>query len=534
MTASSNIMEVAESHESCVYAFYRLCKLHKVGTGKAADFFALPQTLYAQESFRSDFFRLLASIKSSQDNLSQGDMVTIVALAMGGSEVSQLSALEVPESMMELLTAGSTGTHESAAQRPTAADVQEPQADYNSALIHPSPRSAKPNTSSAHLVQTSGSDGTLLPDLSQIVSSAHTSTTEKPLETPANLNVATDQEPTGGRGTDPQLSEKLERLESSRIAIESRLEQIEQRLADIPKAMRGNDNHPRPGAAPPPPRIPLPESRQNLLERHPAGPGRWTLIPGAPNEHTPHAPKRTDTAASSATYIANKRSVSDAEHPPEIPPLSSRVRGLGYPSLILCILLILGATVATRLYFSYSLPSTNTMRHLTAASAPPSIAVDNSSLDESVAAIKAASKHPAARASLGDEEDEKIKDVTDTLLDWASAASNNDVVTETSFYAPRLKRYFLQRNVSREYVGNDKRAYRERGNVMQSLKISDLSFQFSSDAEAIVSLSKTWSVLGPSQREEVHTGRSRLWLRRTPGGWKIVGEQDLKALMAGR
>jgi hypothetical protein len=119
-------------------------------------------------------------------------------------------------------------------------------------------------------------------------------------------------------------------------------------------------------------------------------------------------------------------------------------------------------------------------------------------------------------------------DISNLLAAWASASAHNDPATESTFYAPTVDRYFLQRNVSREFIRNDKQAYRDRGNRMQRFTVSDLNFQFPSPSSAVVSFTKTWSVLGPMQTGFLHSSRSRVWLTRLPEGWRITGEQDLR------
>jgi hypothetical protein len=534
MTVASNMLEVAENHRALVYAFYRVCKLHKISTGKAEDFGALPKLLDEQESFRTDFFRLLASMKSSDQDLSQDNVVAIVALAMGGSDVAQLSSLEVDDRTVDLLTAAWTGRPHIAAPHASTAELPEAQVHHNSAPQSPTLRAAEPNT-----LRPQASDHQ--PEVTQapfrIVRPAGTFTIEKPPETPANLSEQDGRESSPQQGTtsgavrndlpDAGLSEELKRLEANRIALELRIEQLEQRLAGPASSMPTVDHPIQTDAVPRLSTVPNREPQHDLREELP--PNRRPLAPVSRTkpEHTPDTHQRTGLAPSRGGHARNEEAPVGTKDRAETASFLERLRGIDRRLLVLFALLVVVAIFGTRLYLGRSSPAQNTT-----APDPPYVADDNPASGTSQIPSKAASE--SSPAGSGGQEAGVESEVTSTISRWAAAASHNDVEAETSFYAPKLDRYFLQRNVSREYVRKDKRAYRDRGNVIKTFKVSDLNFERSSDQDAIVLLSKSWSVLGPSQTGDLHTGRSRLWLRRTPEGWRITGEQDLKPSAAVR
>jgi hypothetical protein len=118
--------------------------------------------------------------------------------------------------------------------------------------------------------------------------------------------------------------------------------------------------------------------------------------------------------------------------------------------------------------------------------------------------------------------------IASMLTGWAEAFANNDPERESSFYAPTVGPYFLQRNVSHQFVVHDKEAYRARGNRIQRFTVSDLDFRFQSPTSAVVNFTKSWSVLGPQQTGSPHSTRSRVWVSRLPEGWRITGEQDFR------
>ncbi len=119
-------------------------------------------------------------------------------------------------------------------------------------------------------------------------------------------------------------------------------------------------------------------------------------------------------------------------------------------------------------------------------------------------------------------------DIQKMLAGWASAAAQNNVDTESRYYAPEVGRYFLRRNVSNAFVRHDKEALRERGYELHSFTIKNVDIELASETEANVSLVKSWVIARGDTAQRADSTRSHLTLRRTPSGWKIVGEQDLK------
>lgn len=108
--------------------------------------------------------------------------------------------------------------------------------------------------------------------------------------------------------------------------------------------------------------------------------------------------------------------------------------------------------------------------------------------------------------------------------------ASNNAEAQASFYAEAVDRYFLRRNVTREYVRSDKQAFLNAGRRLQSFTIANISVQITSSGAAVVSLTKSWMVLDPTRTAaKARSTRSRLWLKPIAGSWKISGEQDLKA-----
>jgi hypothetical protein len=131
------------------------------------------------------------------------------------------------------------------------------------------------------------------------------------------------------------------------------------------------------------------------------------------------------------------------------------------------------------------------------------------------------SNQPATRV---DPEDAAAIDTT--LFAWARAMKDNDVADELSFYDYKLDRYFLVRNVTRDFVARDKKEFYRRGRRMIDYHIDNVSLDQQLPSGAIVSLVKHWEI---SDSEGTKSGqtRSRLWLTHEQARWLITGEQDL-------
>jgi ketosteroid isomerase-like protein len=119
-------------------------------------------------------------------------------------------------------------------------------------------------------------------------------------------------------------------------------------------------------------------------------------------------------------------------------------------------------------------------------------------------------------------------DIQQTLAGWAQATNNNDLDRELSFYGDRVDRYFLARNVTREFVGKDKERFYRIGERFISYQIDNVSIEQSSPDEAVALLTKHWVVGYTGGNTHSDQTNSRLWLKQEQARWGITGEQDLK------
>ena len=119
-------------------------------------------------------------------------------------------------------------------------------------------------------------------------------------------------------------------------------------------------------------------------------------------------------------------------------------------------------------------------------------------------------------------------DIQQTLAGWAQATNDNDLDREMSFYGDRVDRYFLARNVTREFVGKDKERFYRIGERFISYQIDNVSIEQSSPDEAVALLTKHWVVEYAGGNTHSDQTNSRLWLKQEQARWVITGEQDLK------
>jgi ketosteroid isomerase-like protein len=114
------------------------------------------------------------------------------------------------------------------------------------------------------------------------------------------------------------------------------------------------------------------------------------------------------------------------------------------------------------------------------------------------------------------------------LGDWVAATNARDINRQMKFYAPTVEDYYLTRNTSRGAVRAEK--VRVFGSVDSvDVRASAPDIRLSHDGQtAVMRFRKQYQIGGASGRSGAVLQELR-W-RRTPGGWKIVGERDLRVL----
>ena len=483
MPLLSNLGRTAQTRSTYVYAFRRLAKLHDVRTGSDQDFYELPETLRANPEFEADLFRVARSAVESSPELSVRELVAIVALAMGGDGIAASRELEVPEHVVELFRRAVGSGEEIEAASAAAPGTAEP-------------------SRQAESVPKPGFPQEIDPAPPQVVSMPPAPPGRPPILQQALLADVPD---VGSRPRAKMVAEDIQRLESERAELERRLRKMERRLHLVARRVESLQ-----GGRVDAPVAPAPEHRVGAAEA--ARDGRGFTAAG------PRRMPRPVAHVAEAQPLPTPPADPDDARRNRLVELVEQARAWSDVLLFFGVLTFAIIVVAI----------TAGHRHATHAAAPqpaPAAAGTTSSDADDWVAPGAAR---VGVAPLSGARAQAEADITRTLGSWAQAFVNNDPAAEASFYAPAVDRYFLRRNVSRDYVLKDKQSYRDRGNRIQHFTVTGLDFQFQSPASAVVTFTKSWSVTGPQQTGYPHSTRSRVWMTRLPEGWRITGEQDLR------
>jgi ketosteroid isomerase-like protein len=111
------------------------------------------------------------------------------------------------------------------------------------------------------------------------------------------------------------------------------------------------------------------------------------------------------------------------------------------------------------------------------------------------------------------------------LGDWVAATNARDIDRQMQFYAPNVEAFYLARNASRGLVRAEKaRAFASADPV--SVQTSEPDIRMGRDGQSAVMRFRKRYRIGERAGEVLQELR---W-RRTPSGWKIVGERDLRVL----
>ena len=115
------------------------------------------------------------------------------------------------------------------------------------------------------------------------------------------------------------------------------------------------------------------------------------------------------------------------------------------------------------------------------------------------------------------------------LGEWVAATNARDIDRQMKFYAPRVEDYYLTRNASREAVRAEKtRVFGKVDSV--DVRASAPDIRLSRDGQTAVMRFRKQYQIGSGESGRSGAVLQELRWRRTPGGWKIVGERDLRVL----
>ena len=113
------------------------------------------------------------------------------------------------------------------------------------------------------------------------------------------------------------------------------------------------------------------------------------------------------------------------------------------------------------------------------------------------------------------------------LAAWIDATNARDLERQMSFYDSRVGTFYLTRNVSREAVRAEKAAVISRASKVD-VRADPPQVSLSSDGRAAtMRFRKQFAIEGGGHDRRGAVLQELRW-RRTPQGWKIVGERDLR------
>lgn len=144
--------------------------------------------------------------------------------------------------------------------------------------------------------------------------------------------------------------------------------------------------------------------------------------------------------------------------------------------------------------------------------------------DAAPAPTRTASGTAPARAE-GDE----AAALRDALGEWVGATNARDLRRQMDFYLPRLQAFYLARDVTRDFVRAEKaRVFADADRVDIRAAEPEIIFR-DRGQRAVMRFRKQYLIEGAkrSRRGEVV---QELWWQRTPAGWKISSERDIRVI----
>ncbi|HVF42194.1 MAG TPA: nuclear transport factor 2 family protein, partial [Pyrinomonadaceae bacterium] len=108
---------------------------------------------------------------------------------------------------------------------------------------------------------------------------------------------------------------------------------------------------------------------------------------------------------------------------------------------------------------------------------------------------------------------------------WIAATNARDVGRQMTFYAPNVEAFYLSRNASRAAVREEKARLFSQARAVD-VRASEPEIRLSRDgSKAVMRFRKRYQIddRGGEVLQELR------W-RRTPSGWRIVGERDLRVI----
>ncbi len=175
-------------------------------------------------------------------------------------------------------------------------------------------------------------------------------------------------------------------------------------------------------------------------------------------------------------------------------------------------------------------------------SAAPNMPADNKSADSRETDSKPPDAkppetppaHQAQTAQVEPPSDSSEVDIRALLSAWTESFKSKDLARQIDCYAPMLDTYFLQHNVSRDFVESNKSKAFAAIKEVRSFEISDITTEITSSTTATVKFRKKWDTALASGKTFSGEEIEQLQFVRLDTGWKISSEKELQILRVTR
>jgi ketosteroid isomerase-like protein len=115
------------------------------------------------------------------------------------------------------------------------------------------------------------------------------------------------------------------------------------------------------------------------------------------------------------------------------------------------------------------------------------------------------------------------------LDEWVRATNERDIARQMEFYAPTLEAFYLTRNVPRSAVRAEKQRVFARASVIDVRAEAPEIVLGGAGRTAVMRFRKQYEITNGSQSRRGEVVQELRW-RRTPEGWKITSERDVRVL----
>jgi ketosteroid isomerase-like protein len=123
--------------------------------------------------------------------------------------------------------------------------------------------------------------------------------------------------------------------------------------------------------------------------------------------------------------------------------------------------------------------------------------------------------------------DDEARDLRASLDEWITATNARDIERQMKFYEPTVAAYYLTRNVSRQAVRAEKESVFARASAVD-VRADEPQISVTPDGRAAtMRFRKQYAIEGGGQDRRGAVIQELRW-RRTPQGWRITSERDLR------